>query len=73
MGARLEHVLASSGRDTKSPQVNNPLTPPNNPLTPPPPREYALKFKINKQQNFQPTFHCYFFELVVVVFAAGCG
>ena len=65
MGARLEHVLASSGRDTKSPQVNNPF--------PPPPREYALKFKINKQQNFQPTFHCYFFELVVVVFVAGCG
>ena len=64
MGARLEHVLASSGRDTKPPQVNNP---------PPPPREYALKFKINKQQNFQPTFHCYFFELVVVVFVAGCG
>lgn len=67
MGARLEHVLASSGRDTKSPQVNNPFPPP------PPPREYALKFKINKQQNFQPTFHCYFFELVVVVFVAGCG
>lgn len=66
MGARLEHVLASSGRDTKSPQVNNPFPPP-------PPREYALKFKINKQQNFQPTFHCYFFELVVVVFVAGCG
>ena len=64
MGARLEHVLAFSGRDTKSPQVNNPS---------PPPREYALKFKINKQQNFQPTFHCYFFELVVVVFVAGCG
>ena len=63
MGARLEHVLASFGRDTKSPQVNNPS----------PPREYALKFKINKQQNFQLTFHCYFFELVVVVFAAGCG